>query len=179
MLASKLGGKNAWIAWACKGLALALPATVAWQLLVVPAGVLLQAGGMAQLHAALAAPGGLALRWGMSILAMVPVACMAFALWQAAYCFARFARSEYFTLHVVRNLRRMSLGLLAAAVASILMRPLVSLWLSLGMPAGQRAVVFGFGSQDLVLLLMAALLWQITSVMERAVALSEENQQFI
>jgi hypothetical protein len=125
------------------------------------------------------APGGAWLAWLLAALSLVPVSCMAFALWQAGECFVRFGRAEYFTLGVVRNLRRIAVGLVAAGIASALVPPMASLLLSTALPQGQRSLVVSVGSQELVLLVISALLWQITSVMERAVALAEENQQFV
>jgi hypothetical protein len=56
---------------------------------------------------------------------------------------------------------------------------LVIVVLTLGAPAGQRALSLGLGSNELLTLLFAGMVWQIAAVMTRAVALAEENAQFV
>jgi len=51
--------------------------------------------------------------------------------------------------------------------------------LTLGAPAGQRALAMGLGSNELLTLLFAGMVWQISAVMAKAVALAEENAQFV
>jgi hypothetical protein len=56
---------------------------------------------------------------------------------------------------------------------------LITVVLTAGAPAGQRALSLGFGSNELLTLLFAGMVWQIAAVMAKAVALAEENAQFV
>jgi hypothetical protein len=51
--------------------------------------------------------------------------------------------------------------------------------LTAGAPVGQRALALGFGSNELLTLLFAGMVWQIAAIMAKAVALAEENAQFV
>jgi hypothetical protein len=135
----------------------------------VPAALLLKAGLGAD---ALSSRDGL--RWGLWAMALLPVACLSFALWQAGLCFARFARADYLSIPVVALLRRFTAGLLGLVLPTAM-----SALLSTATPSGQRSLVVSVGSQEVLFLLFAALLWQIASVIARAVAIDEENRQFI
>lgn len=163
------------LAWACWTLALLLPLGVAVQgFSEVPAALLLKAGLDADV---LSSRDGL--RWGLWAMALLPVACLSFALCQAGLCFARFARADYLSISVVAHLRRFTAGLLAAGLLGLLLPTAMSALLSTAAPAGQRSLVVSVGSQEVLFLLFAALLWQIASVIARAVAIDEENRQFI
>jgi len=51
--------------------------------------------------------------------------------------------------------------------------------LTSAVPAGPRALSLSLGSNELLTLLFAGMVWQIAAVMARAVALAEENAQFV
>lgn len=166
-------------AWASWVLALLLPLGVVVQGLdQSPAALLLKAGlDVARGADLLSTRDGL--RWGLWAMAMLPVACLSFALWQAGLCFARFARAEYLSTQVVVHLRRFTAGLLAAGLLGLTLPTALSLLLSTAAPPGQRSLVVSVGSQEVLFLLLAALLWQMASVIARAVAIDEENRQFV
>lgn len=176
---SSHGHQHRVLAWACWSLALLLPLGVAVQgLNQPPAALLLKAGlDAAQGAALLSTRDGL--RWGLWALTMLPVAGLSFALWQVGLCFSRFARAEYLTTPVVVHLRRFTAGLLAAGLLGLVLPTALSALLSTAAPPGQGSLVVSVGSQELIFLLLAALLWQIATVIARAVAIDEENRQFI
>jgi hypothetical protein len=111
-------------------------------------------------------------------LCMAPVALMSFAMTIAYRCFSGFARGEYFTRAAVRHLRGFARAMFGAAVASFIVPPVVGLIMTVG-GSGQASLVISLGSQHLVLLVFAGVVWQMASVMARAVALAEENAQIV
>jgi hypothetical protein len=173
------GGRHRLFAWVSWLLALLLPLVVAVQGFGhAPATQLLMQGlEAAQAAGDLSSAEGV--RWGLWTLAMLPVVCLSFALWHAGLCFDRFARSEFLSTRVVVHLRNFTTGLLAAGLLGLLLPTALSLLLSSVSPSGQRSLVVSVGSQQVLMLLFAALLWQIATVIAKAVAIEEENRQFV
>jgi len=113
------------------------------------------------------------------LLGLVPASCAACGLWHARRCFQRFARGDYFDEAAIGSLRGFSVGMLAAAVAGIVVPCIASVVLSWHLGPGQRRLAVGVSSNDLLLLLFAAVVWQIVVVMRRAAALAQENASFV
>jgi len=67
----------------------------------------------------------------------------------------------------------------AAAAAACLSVPLISVLLTMAAPAGQHMVKMQVGSNELLLLLFAGIVWQIARVMTQAVELAEDHAQII
>jgi len=109
----------------------------------------------------------------------VPVCCAAYGLVCAMRCFSGFSQAEYFSVRTVRYLRGFAAGVFASVVAGFLVSMLTSVLLTAGIPAGQRALAVSLGSNELLTLLFAGMVWQIAAVMAKAVAMAEENAQFV
>jgi len=171
---------NSAFAWACALLAVALPLAVLYQLVTTPTeGLLLRAG--VSLSAVQVAMLDVEL-WQRLLalgLGMLPVCCASYGLVCAMRCFSGFSQGEYFSLRTVRYLRGFAAGVFASVVTGFVVAMAISVLLTLGAPAGQRALAVGLGSNELITLLFAGMVWQIAAVMSRAVALAEENAQFV
>ena len=171
---------NSAFAWVCALLAVALPLAVLYQLVTTPTeGLLLRSG--ANVSALQVAMLDVALwqRMLAVVLGMVPVCCASYGLVCAMRCFSGFSQSEYFSLRNVRYLRGFAAGVFASVVTGFFVSMAISVVLTLGAPAGQRALAMGLGSNELMTLLFAGMVWQISAVMAKAVALAEENAQFV
>lgn len=112
------------------------------------------------------------------VLAMVPVSLMAAALIAASRCLAAFARRQYFSAAAVGHMRRFSAFVFWAAISGVVVPTLVVLIATTAGP-GPRRLTISFGSDDLFLLLFAAISWQIARVLGRAVALAEDHAQIV
>ena len=168
------------VAWACALLAVALPLAVLYQLVATPTeGLLLRAG--VSLTAMQLAMLDVALWQRMTavLLGMLPVSCAAYGLVCATRCFSGFSQAEYFSLRTVRYLRGFAAGIFASVVAGFVVSLLITVVLTAGAPAGQKALALSLGSNELITLLFAGMVWQIAAVMAKAVALAEENAQFV
>lgn len=177
-------GPSTWssvLAWACLALAAVLPvATLVGMLQISPAEMLTQMG----IHAPSGAnPGSLpvaAWQQGLALcIGLLPVGAVAYALWRAHQCFRGFAAGAVFELATVRHLRGFAAGLLVSSMAGLLAPTVMGLVLTLQAPAGGRVLAFSLGSQQLLMLLFAGIVWQIGHVMTRAVELAEDNAQII
>ncbi|TAG02514.1 MAG: DUF2975 domain-containing protein [Burkholderiales bacterium] len=128
-------------------------------------------------EATLAAAGSASL-WVAAIVGMLPVALMSYALVIAYRIFSGFTAGDYFNRGVVDSLRRFAAAMFVAALACVLVPPLVGLIVTAG-GSGPMSLSLSFGSQHLVLLLFAAVVWQMARVMAEAVAIAEENAQIV
>ncbi|HYW57850.1 MAG TPA: DUF2975 domain-containing protein [Polaromonas sp.] len=171
---------NSAFAWACALLAVALPVAVCYHLMTTPTvGLLLRAGVNLSAVQAQALDVSFLQRSLAVALGMTPVLCASYGLVCAMRCFSGFSQGEYFSLRTVRYLRGFAAGIFASVVAGFFASMLISVVLTAGAPAGQKALAFGLGSNELLTLLFAGMVWQIAAVMAKAVALAEENAQFV
>jgi hypothetical protein len=159
---------NQTLAWGCLALAVVLPLAALYGLWAASPGVGVQ---------------GLAMTLGQRVLAVVigllPVACMAYGLVRASQCFTGFARGAVFSLGTVQHLRGLAAGLLGAGLAGLLAPTLLGLLFTWGAPTGQHALAVSLGSQQLLMLLFAGIVWQIAHVMVRAREIADDNAQIV
>ena len=172
---------NAHLALACLVLACALPALTFYGLYTTPPEAWLAGLGVKSSSAAVQ-PGWRIALWqsGLAMLAgMLPVCGLAYGLLRARLCFRGFAQGASFSLGTVLHLRGLAAGMLAAAAAGLLSPLLISVLLTLDAPAGQHALSMRIGTQEVLMLLFAGIVWQIAHVMTQAVALAEEPAQIV
>lgn len=115
----------------------------------------------------------------IGVIAVIPSLCQAYGLFSARRCFRSFAQGEYFTLDVVKGLRGFAAGLFFWPVVAFLSKPLLTLVATLNAGPGRHEVSVGVGTEQLLTLLFAGILWQIAGVMTNAKRLAEENAQFV
>jgi len=172
---------NSLLAVACLVLALVLPALTLYGLCTTPAEAWLAGLGIKSLPAA-DLPGWRIALWqsGLALfVGMLPVCGVAYGLLRARLCFRGFVAGETFSLGTVTHLRGLAAGMLASAAAGLLSPALISVVLTLGVPAGQHALSLRVGSSEILMLLFAGIVWQIAHVMTQAVALAEEHAQIV
>ena len=172
---------NALIALTCLVLAIGLPALTLYGLCTTPAEAWLARQGGRALSTA-AGPGVPVAMWQAALaafVAMLPVLAMAYGLLRARLCFLGFGRGETFSLATVRHLRGFAAGIVASALAGLLSPTLIGLLLTLGAAPGKRMLTLGVGSNDVLLLLFAGIVWQVAHVMTQAVALADEHAQIV
>jgi hypothetical protein len=173
-------GISSVLAWTCALLAVALPLAVAYHLMSTPVeSLLLRAGVSMSASQAVALDITLGQKCLAVLLGVLPVCCASYGLVCAMRCFSGFSQAEYFSLRTVKYLRGFAAGIFASVVMGVVSSTLITVVLTAGAPAGQRALSLGFGSNELLTLLFAGMVWQIAAVMARAVALAEENAQFV
>jgi uncharacterized membrane protein len=166
------------LAWFSLFLAIALPALVAYSLV----------GGKAFSEAAKQWPRLAAyfdwatLPWYnvalASVIAMLPVLSMSRALWLAARCFRDFGAGHYFFQRNAQRLRGLAGWLLTAAILGLLSTPALSYILASGR-GGAGEIQVSINSQQILMLVFTGLVWQISRIFAKAIALAEENAQFV
>ncbi len=111
--------------------------------------------------------------------ALVPVAMLAFALWQARQLFRFYRERRIFDPGIPGILLRLGYLAVAAGAAGVLARTLVILFLTLGNPPGQRTVAIGIGTQDIMCLIVGLLLYGFAFVMKESRRIADENEGFV
>ena len=169
------------LTWACLVLAVALPAATLTSLLqAAPQAMLAQLGVGSPTGASLASP-NIAVWQHIAVVcvSLLPVAAIAYALWRASQCFGGFVRGETFSLATVRHLRGFAAGLLVSSCAGLAVPTFVVWLLTLNAPAGERILTVSLGTQQLLMLLFAGIVWQMSHAMTRAVELAQDNAQIV
>jgi hypothetical protein len=118
-------------------------------------------------------------RAAVAAVALVPVALVVYALLCAWRCFRSFARGEYLSLGVVWSLRGFAAGIFWSVVAAIVTHPVLSFLVTSGAGPDGHTVNVSVDSSQALTLLFAGIVWQAAAVMTRAVAIAEENAQFV
>lgn len=117
---------------------------------------------------------------GMALaLGLLPACAMAYGLFRVQQCLRGFVRGETFCLSTVRHLRQFAAAALSSAVLGLVVPVPISLILTWHAPAGQRALSVSIGSSELLMALVAGIVWQVAAVFTRAIELADENAQFV
>ena len=167
------------LAWSCLLLTLTIPLLIAGYWWWSDSTVLLVRIGVPV--GAVKAGLGL-LPWQRAAGALVsglPAGLLLAGLMQARRCFLRFAAGEYFSARIVDGLRRFAALACGSGAAGLLVQPMLSVLLTAYYPIGQRQLTVGIGTDALFTFLIGGMVWLIARVMGGAVALAEENAQFV
>lgn len=160
----------------CLGTALLLVAAMAFYWVMTPDDALIAAVGRngATLHEI-----GWAIRLGGFVISMIPLSALLYGLMQARRCFTEFAGGRIFSMQTVGGLKTFSIAIAVSALLKPLAGAALSLLLSSNTVSGGRTVVLAVGSDTLLTLLFAGMVAIIAWVMTDAVALADENAQFV
>jgi hypothetical protein len=121
----------------------------------------------------------LAGRFFAFVIAMMPLGAFVYGLLIARRCFAAFARGEVFADRPIRDLRLFAIAIAASALLKPVAGAALTALLSLRMTAGTKAVAVNIGSDTLIALIFAGTVAVIASVMSEALAIADENRQFV
>ncbi len=160
----------------CLVTALLLVAAIAYYWLATPAGGLLAA---ASVNGATLPDIGWNLRLGGFAISMIPLSALIYGLMQARRCFTEFASGRIFSMQTVGGLKAFSIAIAVSALLKPLAGAALSLLLSSVVVSGGRTLALTVGSDTLLTLLFAGMVAVIAWVMTDAVALADENAQFV
>jgi hypothetical protein len=113
------------------------------------------------------------------LLTEIPLAIFLVGLWQVRRCFEQFSAGRFFSSSAVRSLSLFAGLTMASVAASVVTTTLVSMVLTLQNPAGSRSLTVSFGSDQVLLLFFAGMVWLMASIIHQGQMLAEENASFI
>ena len=93
--------------------------------------------------------------------------------------FAKFAKGEFFNLVNSKNLRMFSIFLFIQALAKPLFFTFSSILLSWNHPPMQKMVSVSVGSNEVIIVVLAMILWVTSDLLVKGYELKSENNQFV
>jgi hypothetical protein len=111
--------------------------------------------------------------------ALVPVVLFVMALWQARTLFRRYRDRQIFAPCIPVILVRLGYLAFGAAAASVVTRTIVILFLTIGNPPGQKHLAIGFGSNEVLGLIVGFLLCAFSLVVKESQRIADENESFV
>jgi Protein of unknown function (DUF2975) len=114
-----------------------------------------------------------------ALLTGIPVALMLRGVWEARLCFKQFAVGQVFTSLAVQQLRKFAAWIMGSSLVSILIGPALSVVLTINNAPGTQQVAIGIGTDHVLTLMFAAVVWVMASVIAQGQALAEENASFV
>lgn len=118
-------------------------------------------------------------RLAAATLMELPLCLLLVGVWYARQCFSLFGAGKVFTPAAIRHLRRLAGWSIASAIANILCHMAVSVVLSLPNEPGRRMLAIGVGSDQLLLLFFAALVWVMAAIIGEGLEIADENASFV
>lgn len=116
--------------------------------------------------------------WGC-VFSLIPLLLLMRGVWEARSCFRQFAAGAVFTAQAVRCLRRFSGWAFASAFATVIAGSAVSVVLTWHHAPGTRQLAISFGSDQLLMLFFAAMVWVMAGIIGQGQQLAEENAAFV
>ncbi|MFC0226979.1 DUF2975 domain-containing protein [Serratia aquatilis] len=116
---------------------------------------------------------------GGIVISSVPLLALALGLHHLRLLFKTYGQRAYFSSIAAQHLGKMGKCVAIWTILELLCEPLLSYWLTLQEPVGQRIVSIGFDSGNIVALFFAACITVIARILQKASELHCENQQFV
>ena len=168
---------SAWLAWACLLLIVCFPLLLMAYWAVADAGLLAARSNMLPIN--IQSPLESWQRALGALVTLLPVGLMMRGLWEARLCFKQFAMGHVFTAQAVKRLRSFAGWITASSLASVVIGPAISVILTLNNPPGSQHVAIGIGTDQVLTMMFAAIVWVMASVIAQGQALAEENSSFV
>lgn len=121
-------------------------------------------------------PFALWMGWGVSTLHLL---IMVFGVWAMAGVFRLLAQGDYFHTYVAVLLRRFGLALVVFGLAGPLVRLLMVLVVTLENPAGHTSVALSLDMDDVLVVLIGALMLMLAHALQAAAVIADDNRQIV
>jgi hypothetical protein len=113
------------------------------------------------------------------LLTELPLVLLLMGLWEARRCFLLFAAGRIFTSETVLCLKRFAGWTMASVIAGVPAATAIAIVISLNNPPGLQQLVVSIGSDQVLLLFFAGMVWLIAGVLSQGQLLAEENATFV
>jgi hypothetical protein len=121
-------------------------------------------------------PFALWMGWGISTLHLL---IMVFGIWAMAGVFRLLAQGDYFHAQVAVLLRRFGLVLMIFGLTSPLVRLLMVLAVTLENPEGHQSLALSLEMNDVLVVLIGALMVMLAHALQAAAAIADDNRQIV
>lgn len=116
---------------------------------------------------------------GGIIISSLPLIVLSLAAKDSFYLFRLYAQKHYFSDKAARYLKSVGKYIIIWVVFQFLAEPILSLWITMTQPVGQRYISLGFSSADIIALFLGVFFWVISEILSEASKIYGENQSFI
>ena len=116
---------------------------------------------------------------GAIVLSSIPLLILARGLLALRSLFLAYSKGQYFSAESAELLGKVGKSVAYWVLASLLLTPVMSVWLTMLRPAGERLFTLNFEPSHLVALFLSASLMIIARSLYKACSLARENQQFV
>ena len=116
---------------------------------------------------------------GAITLSSIPLLILAKGLLALRSLFLAYSKGEYFSTESAELLGKVGKSVSIWVLASLLLTPVMSVWVTILRPAGERLLTISFEPSHLVALFLSASLMIIARSLYKACSLARENQQFV
>ena len=116
---------------------------------------------------------------GAIVLSSIPLLILAKGLLALRSLFLAYSQGDYFSAESAGLLGKVGKSVAAWVLATLLLTPVMSVWITFLRPAGERLFTLSFDPSHLVALFLSASLMIIARSLYNACSLARENQQFV
>ena len=116
---------------------------------------------------------------GAIALSSVPLLILTKGLMALRSLFLAYGKGEYFSPESAELLGKVGKSVSLWVLSSLLLTPVMSIWITWLRPAGERLLTIAFDPSHLVALFLSASLMIIARSLYKACSLARENQQFV
>ena len=116
---------------------------------------------------------------GAIVLSSIPLLILAKGLMALRSLFLAYSKGEYFSSESAELLGKVGKSVSLWVLATLLLTPVMSVWITWLRPAGERLLTISFDPSHLVALFLSASLMIIARSLCNACSLARENQQFV
>lgn len=118
-------------------------------------------------------------RLGGMVLGNLPLVAVIWGAIHLCRLFRLYARNSYFSSQSAIHMGKVGKAAILWVVISFICEPLLSVWLTMTAPKGERMVTLGVHNGYIEVLFLAGVIAVIAHILRKAGELDEENQSFI
>jgi hypothetical protein len=116
---------------------------------------------------------------GGIVLSSIPLVALAFGLNHLRQLFRNYARGEYFSSAAAQHLGKVGRAVALWVLLDFLCEPLLSVWVTMNEPVGQRLITLSLTPPSFVALFLAACIAVIARILWQASEVDSENRTFV
>ncbi|MDX7999808.1 DUF2975 domain-containing protein [Xenorhabdus sp. Reich] len=116
---------------------------------------------------------------GGILISTIPLLPLVGSFWAFHRLFGNYRKGDYFSKNTVKYLEYVGWGVILWGTLDILCEPLLTLWLTIGAPVGERFVSLSITTGHFVAIFISVCLAIISRILYQACDIYEENQSII
>ncbi|WP_273575728.1 DUF2975 domain-containing protein [Xenorhabdus anantnagensis] len=116
---------------------------------------------------------------GGILISTIPLLSLVGSFWAFYRLFGNYRKGDYFSKGTVKYLEYAGWGVILWSILDILCQPLLTLWLTISAPVGERFISVSLTSSHFVAIFISVCLTIISRILYQACDIYEENQSIL